>query len=148
MTWWIVLTGSGFWKCSCAHLVMSVTCQWVMQCHLKTTGIQKYLMNLLTMFDDVIHCGWWKLRSLCILTLWNTSHTMLRMLSQAEEPLLIFTSERLSLSKTSLLQLIMLEKISFNLNYLLDVFFYQVKPFVVPVPTFLRPVASIKFKMS
>ncbi len=50
-------------------------------------------------FDDVMHCRWWDLQSLCNLTY---STIFLRTLSQIGEPLPIFTSERLCLSKTSL----------------------------------------------
>ncbi len=123
MARWIVFTASGFWKYSWVHFVMSMTKsrRWVMQCclrALKTTGIQqRYLALSLThrefssfseSFDDVMHCRWWYLQSLCNFTLRNVVfkefHNLfthfLRTLSQIGEPLPIFTSERLYLSKT------------------------------------------------
>ncbi len=53
-------------------------------------------------FDDVMHCRWWDLQSLCNLTLSNIvflsiTQNFLRTLSQIGELLPIFTSERLPL---------------------------------------------------
>ncbi len=84
---------------------------------LKTTGIQQRSSALsLThrdfssfseSFDDFMHCRWWDLQSLCNLALRNAffkySTIFLSTLSQTGEPLPIFISERLCLSKTSLL---------------------------------------------
>ncbi len=80
----IVFTNNGFWKYSWAHLVMSMTesYRWVMQSEgPKTMGIQQRSSALsLTQrdfssfsesFDDVMHCRWWDLQSLCNLTLRN-----------------------------------------------------------------------------
>ncbi len=118
----IVFTDSGFWKYSWAHLVMSMTesCRWVMQCHLRArrpwasnkglrpyplrTEISPVSLNLLMMLctvDDEI-CKTFAIWC------WGTvflkySTIVLRTLSQIGEPLPIFTSERLCLSKTSLL---------------------------------------------
>ncbi len=118
----IVFTDSGFWKYSWAHLVMSMTesCRWVMQCRLRArrprasnkglrpcplcTEISPVSLNLLMMLctvDDEICKAF-------AIWCWGTlflkySTIFLRTLSQIGEPLPIFTSERLCLSKTSLL---------------------------------------------
>ncbi len=108
---------SGFWKYSWAPLVMSMTesCQRVMQCSKgpKITSIQQRSSALsLThrdfssfseSFYDVMHCRWWDVQSLCRNVVLKVFHIFLRALSQIVEPLPIFTSERLCLSKTSLL---------------------------------------------
>ncbi len=97
--------------------------QWVMQCCLraqKTTGIQQRSLALslshrdvssfFESFDDVMHCRWWDLQILCNLTLRNivfiVFHKLIFMHS-IYEPLPIFSSERLCISKTYLLYLIM-----------------------------------------
>ncbi len=76
----IVFTDSGFWKYSWAHLVMSMTesCQWVMQCRLRARrsqhsnkGLWSCPFSFSESFDDVMHCRWWDLQSLCNLTLRN-----------------------------------------------------------------------------
>ncbi len=81
----IVFADSGFWKYSRAHLVMSMTesCQWVMQCRLsarrtrhppKVFGLVPYTQRLSSVsesFDDVMHCRWGDLQSLCNLMLRN-----------------------------------------------------------------------------
>ncbi len=118
----IVFTDSGFWKYSCAHLVMLMTdsCRWVMQCQLRArrprasnkglrpcplhTEISPVSLNLLLMLyavDDEISkaFGIWDWGTLFL----KYSTIFLRTLSQIGEPLLIFTSERLCLSKTYLL---------------------------------------------
>ncbi len=113
----IAFTNSGFWKYSWAHLIMSMTesCRWMMQCRLRAedhglrpcplrTEISPVSLNLLMMLctaDDEICKAFAILR-------WGTlflkySTIFLRTLSQIGEPLPIFTSERLCLSKTSLL---------------------------------------------
>ncbi len=115
-----VFTDSGFWKYSWAHLVMSMTesCRWVMQCRLRArrprasnkglrpcplcTEISPVSLNLLMMLctiDDEI-C------QIFAIWHWGTlflkySTIFLRTLSQIGEPLPIFTSERLCLSKTA-----------------------------------------------
>ncbi len=120
MAWRIMITNSCFWKYSWAHLVMSMTesCRWVMQCRLTAqrprasnkgiwplrTDIYPVSLNLLMMLctvDDEI-CkafGIWHWGMLFL----KYSTIFLRTLSQIGEPLHIFTSERLCLSKTSLL---------------------------------------------
>ncbi len=117
----IVFTDSGFWKYSWAHLVMSMTesCRWVMQCCLRArrpratnkglrpcplcTEISTVSLNLLMLCtaDDEICKAFaiWRWRTLFL----KYSTIFLRTLSQIGEPLPIFTSERLCLSKTSLL---------------------------------------------
>ncbi len=117
MARWIVLTNSGFWKCSWAHLVMSMieSCRWVMQCCLRAkrprasnkilqpcplrTEMSPVSLNLFMMLctvDDevckaiaILHWGTLFLKCYAI---------FLRTLSQIAEPLPIFTSERLCLS--------------------------------------------------
>ncbi len=71
----IVFTDSGFWKYSWAHLVMSTTesCRWVMQgledhSHpTKAFCLVPYrdFSSFSESFDDVMHCRWWNLQSLC-----------------------------------------------------------------------------------
>ncbi len=113
---------SGFWRYSWAHLVMSMTesCRWVMQCRLRAqrlrasnkglrpcplrTEISPVSLNLLMMLytvDDEIRKAFaiWRSGTMFL----KDSTIFLRTLSQIGEPLLIFTSERLCLSKTSLL---------------------------------------------
>ncbi len=120
MARWIVFTDSGFWKYSWAHLVMSMTesCRWVMQCRLRArrprasnrglwpcplhTEIAPVSLNLLMMLctvDDEICKTFaiWRWGTLFL----KYSTIFLRTLSQIGEPLRIFTSERLCLSKTS-----------------------------------------------
>ncbi len=114
----IVFTNSFFWKYSWAHLVMSVTQsrRWVMKCCLRArrpqasnkgfrpcplrTEISPVSLNLLMMLctvDDEIYNAF-------AISRWGTlflkySTIFLRTLSQIWEPLPIFTSERLCLSK-------------------------------------------------
>ncbi len=85
MARWIVFTDSGFWKYSWAHLVMSMTesCRWVMQCRLRARRPRASNKGLRPCplcteispdsesFDDVMHCRWWDLQSLCNLMLRN-----------------------------------------------------------------------------
>ncbi len=105
MARWIVFTDSGFWKYSWAHLVMSMTesCRWVMQCRLRAQrprasnkGLRpcpwhRDFSSFSESFDDVMHCRWWDLQSLCNLTLRNIVFKVftifLRTLSQIGEPL-------------------------------------------------------------
>ncbi len=116
-----LFTDSGFWKYSWAHLVMSMTewCRWVIQCRLRArrprasnkglqpcplhTEISLVSLNLLMMLcsvDDEICKAFaiWHWGTMFL----KYSTIFLRTLSQIEEPLPIFTSERLCLSKTSL----------------------------------------------
>ena len=58
--------------------------------------------NFSESFDDVLHCRWWDSQSLCRLSLKNIVFKVSHNLSQIGEPLSIFTSERLWLSKTPL----------------------------------------------
>ncbi len=118
----IVFTDSDFWKYSWAHLVMSITesCRWVMQCRLRAwrprasnkvllpcpirTEISPVSLNLLMMLcisDDEICKAFaiWHWGTLFLMY----STIFLHTLSLIGEPLPIFTSERLCLSKTSLL---------------------------------------------
>ncbi len=81
----LLFTDSGFWKYSWAHLVMSMTDHADEWCSFvwgpEDTGIQQRSSALsLThrdfssfseSFDDVMHCRWWDLQSLCNLTLRN-----------------------------------------------------------------------------
>ncbi len=69
-------------------------------------------------FDDVMHCRWWDLKSLCNLTLRNIVFKVFHNLFTRS-----FTDWRAS-------------------AHLL------LQPFVAPLPTFLRPVAGIKFDVS
>ncbi len=119
--WRIVFTNSGFWKYSWAHLAMSMTesWRWVMQCRLKTwkpratnkgfqpcpirTEISPDSLNLLMrlcIVDDEI-CKAFSIWYWGMLFL-KYSTIFLRTLSQIGEPLPIFTSERLCLSKAFL----------------------------------------------
>ncbi len=122
MAQWIVFTDSCFWKYSWAHLLMSMTdsCRWVTQCQLRArrprasnkgllpcplhTEISPVSHNLLmilcTVDDDICKA----------FTIWfwgrlflKYSTIFLQTLSLIGEHLSIFTSERLCLSKTSLL---------------------------------------------
>ncbi len=118
----IVFTDNGFWKYFWAHLVMSMieSCRWVMQCRLRArrprasnkglrpcplhTEIFPVSLNLLMMLctvDDEISKAFaiWRRGTLFL----KYSTIFLHTLSQIGEPLPIFTSERLCLSKTSLL---------------------------------------------
>ncbi len=130
----IVFTDSGFWKYYWAHLVMSMTesCRWVMQCRLRAqrpqasnkglrpcplrTEISPVSLNLLMMLctvDDEI-CkvfAIWRCGTLFL----KYSTIFLHTLSQIGEPLPIFTSERLCLSKTSLLANHVTDLMSINL---------------------------------
>ncbi len=168
MAWRIVFTDSGFWKYSWAHLVMQMTesSQWVMQCCLraqKTMGIQQRSLALslshrdvssfFESFDDVMHCRWWDLQILCNLTLRNivfiVFHKLIFMHS-IYEPLPIFSSERLCISKTYLLYLIMAQtwcqltelvaRCSPSRIFSTCLAF---QPFVAPMPTFFVPLAGI-----
>ncbi len=120
MARWIVFTDSGFWKYSWAHLVMSMTesCRWVMQCRLRArrprasnkglrpcplrteiSPVSLNLMMLCTVDDEICKAfAIWHWGTLFL----KYSTIFLRTLSQIGEPLPIFTSERLCLSKTSL----------------------------------------------
>ncbi len=118
----IVFTNSGFCKYSWAHLVMSMaeSCRWVMQWRLRAqrprasnkgirpcplrTEISSVYMNLLMMLCTVDYeiCKAFAIWRWGMLFL-KYSTIFLSTLSQIEEPLPIFTSERLCLSKTFLL---------------------------------------------
>ncbi len=126
--WRIVFSVIGFWKYSWAHLVMSMTrsCRWVMQCRLRarrprasnkglwpcplcteiSTLSLNILMTLCSVNDEICKAfAIWHWR-----TLFLKYYTIfLRTLSQIGEPLPMLTSERFCLSKTSLLELIMLQ---------------------------------------
>ncbi len=118
----IVFTVSGFWKYSWAHLVMSMieSCRWVMKCRLRARRprasnkglrscplhkeIDPVSLNLLMMLctaDDEICKAFavWHWGTLFL----KFSSIFLCTLLQIGEPLPIFTSERLCLSKTSFL---------------------------------------------
>ncbi len=121
MTRWIVFTGSGFWKYSWAHLVISMTesCRWVMHCHLRArrprasnkglwlcplrTEISPVSLNLLMMLctvDDEM-CKAFPIWCWGMFLKYSTIFSCT--LSQIGESLPIFTSERICLSKTSFL---------------------------------------------
>ncbi len=106
-----------FWKYSWAHLVMSMTesCGWVMQCRLRAwrtrpcplrTEISPVSLNLLMMLCTVDY----DIFKAFAIWRWGTLFLMyfiifLRTFSQIGEPLPLFTSERLCLSKTSFFML-------------------------------------------
>ncbi len=100
-----------------AHLVMSMTesCRWVMLCLLRPRAsnkglrpcpLHRDLSSFSESFDDVMHCRWWDSQSLCYLTLRDVVLKVFHNLfTQIGEPLPIFTSERLCLSKTDLMSI-------------------------------------------
>ncbi len=124
----IVFTDIGFWKYSWAHLVMSMTesWRWVMQCCLKARKPQVSNKGLrpCLLFIEISAVSRNLLMMLCTVdneickafAIWHWGTLFLKYstffsctLSQIGEPLPIFTSERLCLSKTSILYLIMLQ---------------------------------------
>ncbi len=74
--------------------------------HRDFSSFSEYFMMLCTVHDEICKAfAIWQRQRLFL----KYSIIILRTLSQIEEPLPIFTSERLCFSKTSLLQLIMLQ---------------------------------------
>ncbi len=165
-----LFTDSGFCKYCWAHLVMSMTesCRWVMKYRLRTQGPQasnkglrpsplcteissvslNILMMLCTVDDDI--CKAFAIRHWETL-LFKYSIIFLRPLSQIGEPLPIFTSERLPLydipfTANHVTDLMSINLISCYMFSQLNLF--KMSCFFPPVPTFLRPVAGIKFEMS
>ncbi len=118
----VVFTDSGFWKYSWAYLVMSMTesCRWVMQCRLRAWRPRASNKDLrpCPLRTEIFQCLWifWWCYALVddeickAFAIWHWGTLLLKYstiflctLSQIGEPLPIFTSERLCLSKTSLL---------------------------------------------
>ena len=165
-------TDNGFPKCYRAHVIISITegCQFFMHVspeRSKVMGIQCWLSalplkcrdfsRLSISFDDIMDCRWWNPYKLFEIVRWETLFlnrwTILpHSCSLSGEPLPILACERLSLSLMLFLDTHVFLINPFTCDKFQTGFFFSIpqlsQSFVDPVPTFLEPVAGIKFRMS